>query len=254
MLGAMLATLAAIAGGLDTLRLEVGSAAVNLDGMLPHEAKVTVERLVDGTWRPVVEWTNRLQVGDSAGIAVHRWTTIGTRPLPSGGTATWQLDQTFERRSIGLLGFRSTTSDGNETSYTPTGTGIAGTRRIGASGTRTPLEVKLSRRAFPAAASDLVPMGVALEVGLVMTLPVWQLGMPDVETRIFTVTDRRTTKVAGKDWKTWVVEERAVRDGAHVFLGTWYIADDPPYMVYAETVGPNGARQRMTEVLVEQKR
>jgi len=28
----------------------------------------------------------------------------------------------------------------------------------------------------------------------------------------------------------------------------------PPYMVYAEVEGPNGTRQRMTEVLVDESR
>lgn len=233
----------------DTLRLEVGSPAVNLSRMRPHEAKVVVEQLQNGEWRPVTEWTNRLEVGDSAGRPVHRWTTIGTRPLPGGGTATWHLYQTFDAATIAPLGLRRTSSDGNEAALVFDGPRVRGTRKA-ANGTVTPIEVTLSRAAYPAAASDLVPMGVALRDGLVMTVPVWQAGMPDAETRVFTVLGRRDLTVAGTRWNAWAVEERAQRAAGTVFIGTWYIVEEPPYMVYAEVEGPNGSRQRMTEVLV----
>jgi hypothetical protein len=117
-----------------------------------------------------------------------------------------------------------------------------------------PIDFTLSRPAVPAAASDLVPMGVRLQKGMVLTAPVWQLGMPDAEARAFDVVDRRELAVAGKTWNTWVVEERALRDAGTVFIGTWYLVEEPPYMAYAEVVGPNGSKQRMTETAVESPR
>ena len=248
MAGFLALTLALASAGADTLRLEVGSPEVDLSSMKPHSAKVLVERFVDGAWQRVTEWTNQLKVGDSAGRPVHRWTTIGSRPLPNGGTATWTLEQTFDKASIRPLGLWRTTSDGNEVRLTFDGSKVRGTRRVGPDGAVTPVEVQLSRAAYPAGASDLVPMGVKLKEGLVMTAPVWQMGMPDAETRIFTVVARRPTPVAGKTWNAWVVEERAVRGSTQVFIGTWYVVDEIPYMIYAAVVGPDGGKQRMTEV------
>jgi hypothetical protein len=234
----------------DTLRLEVGSPEVDLGSMRPHEARVQVERLAGESWQPVVEWTNRLEVGDSGGRAVHRWTTIGRRPAASSGPSAWELYQTFDRTSIAPLGLYRTGSDGVEVRLTIEGPLIRGTRRAAAGAPSSPVDITLSRAAFPAAASDLVPMGVRLRPGLVMTAPVWQMGMPDAETRVFDVVGRRELPVAGKTWNTWVVEERALRGRGVVFIGTWYLVEEPPYMVYAEVVGPGGSKQRMTEVLV----
>lgn len=234
----------------DTLRLEVGAREIDLSGMLPHDARVIVERLVDGTWQPIAEWTNHLTVGDSAGRRVHRWITRGRRPGTAAGPAAWELFQTFDARSIAPLALRRTTSEGVEVVVTFDGPRVRGSRRDGA-GAVTPLDLRLSRAAYPAAASDLVPMGLPLRPGLVLTAPVWQLGMSDAETRVFTVIDRRPTPVAGRTWDAWAVEEHALRDGRAVLIGTWYLVEEPPYMVYAEVVGPGGARQRMTEVLIE---
>jgi hypothetical protein len=234
----------------DTLRLGVGSPEVDLSRMVPHDARVTVERLVGDVWEPVVEWTNHLKVGDSAGRAVHRWTTIGRRPGASGQPATWELYQTFDARSIAPLGLRRGSSEGTDLQLVFDGRHVRGTRKAG-DGAITPVSLELTRAAFPAAASDLVPMAVRLSKGLVIDVPVWQPGMPDVETRVFDVVDRRDMTVAGRSWNAWVVEERAVRAGSPVFIGTWYIVDEPPYMIYAEVVGPGGVKQRMTEVPLE---
>jgi hypothetical protein len=239
-------------GAADTLRIEVGSPELDLGNMKPHLARVVVERLVGDSWRTVAEWTNLLEVGDSAGRRVHRWTTRGRRPAADGPAPTWELFQTFDARSIAPLGLRRTSSAGLEVRLTFEGRRVRGTRRPSADGASVPVDIELARPAFPAAASDLVPMGVSLRDGLVLTAPVWQLGMPEVETRIFTVLGRGPLPVAGTTWAAWAVEERAVRGGSVVFIATWYIVEEPPYMVYAEVETADGAKQRMTEVLVQQ--
>jgi hypothetical protein len=167
-----------------------------------------------------------------------------------GQPATWEMYQTFDATSIAPLSLRRGSSEGVDLQLVYEGRQVRGTRKVGA-GAATPVAVELSRAAFPAAASDLVPMVVQLRKGLVIEAPVWQFGMPDVETRLFDVVDRREMTVAGTAWNSWVVEDRAVRDRAVVFIGTWYIVDEPPYMIYAEVVGPGGVRQRMTEVPLE---
>lgn len=48
----------------------------------PHAARVRV-RVGEGDGRLTAEWTNELTHGDSAGRAVHRWVTKGTRFLPA---------------------------------------------------------------------------------------------------------------------------------------------------------------------------
>lgn len=234
----------------DTIHLRVGSPEVDLSGMTAHDARVTVERLVEGVWQPVVEWTNHLSVGDSAGRKVHRWITRGLRPGDTDQPAAWELYQTFDARSIAPLALRRTSSDGSELILTYDGPRVRGTQRAGADAPFTPVDLQLSAAAFPAAASDLVPMALPLRRGLVLVAPVWQFGMRDVETRIFDVVDQRPTTVAGQEWNTWVVEERALRGGPPVFLATWYVVNEPPYMVYAEVITAGGARQRMTEVLL----
>ena len=238
----------------DTLHLHVGSPQVDLSTLNPHYARVTVERFIDGSWREVSSWTNRLELGDSAGRPVHRWTTIGTTKRQEGEPLTWQLYQTFDNKTLTQFGLRRTSSDGGEVQLTYEGAHVHGMRKAAGSGAVTPIDVKLSRQGFPMAATDLVPSGVALRDGLVMTIPAWQNGMTDVETHILTVIGRKEIQIAGKPWKTWAVEERSVADGKIKFIGTWYLADVPPYMVYAEVEGPNGTRQRMTEVLVDESR
>lgn len=242
--------IAALAAGTDTLRLTVGSPEVDLSGMLPHVARVTVERLIDGEWQSVVQWTNTLEVADSRARPVHRWTTIGQRAASTNQPPTWELYQTFDAKSIAPLGLRRTLAGGGSLQLAFGGPRIHGTQRAG-DGTETPVNIELSQAAFPASASDLVPMAVRLEEGMVMTAPVWQFGMPDAETRVFTVLGKRDVTVEGTTWNAWAVEERAVRNGGLTFIGTWYIVEEPPYMVYAEVVGPGGVQQRMSEVLVE---
>ena len=81
----------------DTIRIAVGSPAVNASFMEPHRARVIVERQVGSSWEVSAEWINELTVGDSAGKRVQRWVTTGTRQQPGGGQIKWQIFQTYDR-------------------------------------------------------------------------------------------------------------------------------------------------------------
>ena len=115
---ALFATLAGLSGTTtalvsDTVRLEVGSPEVNGRIYAPHAARVRV-RVGEGDGRLVAEWTNELTHGDSAGRAVHRWVTKGTRFLPTGDTVQWELRQTYDAVTLAPYGYASRSSAGEE--------------------------------------------------------------------------------------------------------------------------------------------
>lgn len=234
----------------DTLRIAVGSPSVNARFMQPHRARVTVERQVGNSWNVTSEWINELTVGDSAGKRVQRWVTRGTRQGPSGAPITWQILQTYDHTTLAPYGYHFTSSAGADIRLTMEGPRIRGTRKTPSDTAASPVDITLSEAAYMAAASDLPPVAAGLAVGKIMTMPVWQPGMSQIETRIFTVTGRKSVKAGETTWDAWVVEERALRGGTVLLLSTWYMTEQAPYMVYAEQTMPDGARQRMTEVLL----
>ena len=234
----------------DTLRIAVGSPAVNASFMEPHRARVIVERQVGSSWEVSAEWINELTVGDSAGKRVQRWVTTGTRQQPGGGQIKWQIFQTYDHTTLAPYGYYYTSSAGADIRLTTEGTRVRGTRKTPSDAAAAPVDITLSEAAYYAGASDLPPVAAGLSTGKIMVMPVWQPSMSQVEQRIFTVTGRKSVKAGDTTWDAWVVEERAVRGGTVLLLATWFMTEKAPYMVYAEQTLADGTRQRFTEFII----
>ena len=229
----------------DTIRIEVGSPAVNGRVYAEHAARVRVR--VGAADSPITaEWTNELTLGDSAGRPVMRWVTKGTRQTPSGGTMTWEIRQTYDAVTLAPYGYHSTSSLGGFTQLALNGTRVRGTRRVAGDTTVQPVDVTLDRAGFVASASDLLPAAVGFREGAVIVAPFWSPAMTKSEMRAFSVLGKTPVDVEGSRVNAWKVEERRHADGQ--LLGTWYLLDTAPYMVYGEVPLPNGQVQRMTEV------
>lgn len=228
----------------DTIRIQVGSKAVNGRVYGPHAARVRVH--IGESTTPSAEWTNELTLGDSAGRPVMRWVTKGTQFPPSGPPVTWELRQTYDAETLAPYGYALHSSRGGFSRLTFEGRRVRGVRRVPGDTTDRPVDLTLDQPGFIASASDLVPLVVGLKEGVVMSAPMWSPGMTNSEMRIFTVVGKTPTKVEGKEWHAWKVEERRQADG-HL-LATWYLVEQSPYMVYGEVVLSDGRIQRMTEV------
>lgn len=231
----------------DTLRLEVGSKRVNGGVYAPHAARVRV-RVGEGEGQLTAEWTNELTHGDSAGRAVHRWVTKGTRFLPNGDTVRWEILQTYDARTLAPLAYTARSSTGGATHLTIDGTRVRGTRRVPGDSVAKPVDLTLDRPGFIASASDLIPLAAGLTEGAVMTAPMWGPNMSAAELRVFTVRGKVPVDVEGTRVTAWKIDEH--RHADRKLLATWYMTEDSPYMVYGEVVLPNGQVQRMTEVAI----
>lgn len=230
----------------DTLRIEVGSAAVRGRVFAPHAARVRV--YVGEERRLSAEWTNELTLGDSANRPVMRWVTRGTRFPATGSPSTWELRQTYDAETLAPYRYTSTSSLGASTQLAIDGPRIRGTRRVAGDSVAQVIDQTLDRPGFFAGASDLVPVAVGLKKGLVITAPFWSPAMTVSEGRIFSVLDKTVVDVEGAKVAAWKVEEHRASDRR--LLATWYLLEDSPYMVYGEVVLPNGQIQRMTEVAI----
>lgn len=242
----LLLVAAALAQTPDTIRLEVGSPA--LDGRVykPHAALVRV-RLGDST-RVVATWTNELTVGDSAGRPVHRWVTKGTQQPGTPNESRWELRQTYDAQTLAPLRYDLSSGTGAYTRVAVTGNRVQGVRKGSRDTTDQPIDVTLDRPGFFAGASDLVPLAVGggFTQGTVMIAPVWHPSMTQAEDRVFTVVGKSTVDVEGTAVEAWKVEEHRRSD--RVLLATWWLLDTSPYMVYGEVPLPNGQVRKMTEV------
>ena len=226
----------------DTLRLQVGSPEVNGAVYPEHRARNRVYR-GDAGAPPVTQWTNELSLGDSAGRPVMRWVTRGGQ---AGAGATWELHQTYDARTLAPYTYSRRSSSGAFTELTIDGARVRGSRKASPTAEVETIDLTLSYPAFPAHASDLVPLAVGLREGQVMTLPVWSPGMPDAVIHVFTVRGRQPVEVEGSTVQAWKVDEHRHSDGT--LVATWYLTDRSPYMVYAEVPLANGTVQRMTGV------
>ena len=229
----------------DTLRLEVGSPHLNGTIYAPHAARVRV-RVGEGEGRLTAEWTNELTHGDSAGRAVHRWVTKGTRFLPSGDTVRWEILQTYDARTLAPYAYTARSSTGTFTRLTIDGTRVRGTRKVSPDSTERAIDMTVERPGFIASASDLIPLAAGLKEGAVMTAPMWGPNMSASELRVFTVLGKVPVDVEGTRVTAWKINEH--RHADRKLLATWYMTERSPYMVYGEVVLPNGQVQRMTEV------
>jgi hypothetical protein len=235
----------------DTIRLEVGSKAVDGRVYAPHAARVRVW-VGPGEGRMRAEWTNVLTVGDSAGREVHRWVTTGTSLNASGDTVKWELRQTYDARTLAPYGIVRTSSTGALSSLQIDGRRVRGNRRATRDAVLELVDYQIDRPGFVASASDLVPLAVGLKQGAVMIAPIWGPGMTASESRIFSVLGKADVDVEGIVVNAWKVEERKHADGK--LLATWYLLDKKPYMVYGEVPLPDGSIQRMTEVEIPMPR
>ena len=234
----------------DTLRIGVGSPAVNAAFMQPHKARVVVERQVGSSWEVAAEWINELTLGDSAGKKVQRWVTSGTRQQPGGSPIKWTIYQTYDQVTLAPYGYYYTSSAGADIRLTMEGNRVRGTRKTPSDAAPAQVDFTLSEPAWMAGASDLPPVAAGLSDGKIMVMPLWSPGMQQVEQRIFTVTGKKSIKVQDKSWESWVVEERAMRGGTMLLLSTWYMTEKAPYMVYAEQTSADGTKQRFTEYII----
>lgn len=228
----------------DTLRLEVGSPEVDGRIFPVHRARNRV--YLGDAATPVTEWTNELALGDSAGMPVMRWTTRGRQTTPDGGSATWELLQTYHARTLAPLAYSRASSTGALTRLVIDGTRVRGVTRQPGETAERPVDRVLERPGFFAGASDLVPMAVGLREGVVMTAPVWSPSLSVPEVRVFSVLGRERVTVEGEEVEAWRVEERVEADGR--LAATWWLTESSPYMVYAEIPLADGRVQRMTGV------
>lgn len=227
------------AGGTDTLYLQVGSPEVDGRVFPPHRARNTV--YIGDATTPVGSWTNELTVGDSAGIPVMRWVTLGRQ----GNGGTWELRQTYHAHSLAPLAWYYANSGGAETTLRLTGSRVHGVQRA-PDADDVDVDRTLARRGFIASASDLIPMAVGLRAGAVMVAPVWGPSMEEAEDRVFTVVGQETVSVEGVDVTAWKVLEHVRASGA--LYATWWLTESSPFMVLAEIPMQNGQVRRITGV------
>ena len=240
---ALLALAAPAAPQADTLRIEVGSPAVNGSVYKPHRARVRVHLNSLGT-PPTNEWTNDLTIGDSAGRKVMRWVTLGQ--FDSSGAPGFDLRQTMDLVTLAPLGYRLKTRTGADVSLAIDGNRMHGTRKRPNATTHEPVDRVIPRMGFIVSASDLVPLAVGLKAGTVFIAPVWGPNMETAESRIFSVIGRERRMVEGTEWEAWKVEER--RESDRRLMATWYLVEGSPYMVAGEAYLEDGRVQLFTEI------
>jgi hypothetical protein len=236
-----LAAPAAIQG--DTIRIEVGSPAVDGSVYRPHRARVRIH-LGSLDTPPTNEWTNELTIGDSAGRKVMRWVTLGQ--FDSSGTPGFDLRQTFDLVTLAPMGYNLTTRSGARISLAIDRNRMRGTRKLPNNAETQQVDQVIPRMGFIASASDLLPLAVGFRAGAVYIAPVWGPNMATAESRIFSVVGKVPTTVEGTEWQAWKVEER--RESDRRLMAVWYLVEDSPYMVAGEAYLPNGQVQKMTEI------
>lgn len=227
----------------DTVRIEVGSPAIDGRFFKDHAARVRIYRGDTLT----NEWVNELKMGDSAGRRVMRWVTT-SKPVPAFPNRVLSvLRQTYDAQTLAPLGYWSEASNGAFTRLAIDGKTAKGSRRTPNDTTTIKVDLPIARMGFFAGASDLVPVAAGLKTGTVLLAPVWGPGMAAAEDRVFVILADTVVNVEGTPVKSRKVEER-YRDGR--LYANWYLLLDSPYMVYGEVPLPDGRVQRMTEVPV----
>lgn len=214
------------------LRIEVGAPEVDGRVYPPHRARNRV--YPPGATTPVNTWTNELTLGDSAGVPVMRWVTLGQQ---ANGNR-WELYQTYNAITLAPMTYSYRNSAGSEKFFGVHGTHIGGYVRAPNDSAARPIDWTLPRLGFMANASDLVPPAVGMRAGAVISLPVWSGDSVAPVQHYFRVLEPRTVEVEGEDVLAWPVEERV--EATDELKATWYMVDESPYMVLAEIPGPNG--------------
>jgi hypothetical protein len=227
-----------VAAQADTLLVFPGSPLVRGTGIEEHSSR-TVLRSGSPDGEPRGTITNYMEIGDSAGRKVIRFRTEGEIAGPGGARNTYTLRQTFDRETLQPLGFHAVGSAGRETSFRIDTTQVTGWSKA-PDGERSPFAKELSRRAFHAGATDIILGVLPLRTGLVVRMPVWSPGMPEVDERIYTVGDSVRVSMGGRMLRGWTVEERSVRRNA--VIGTMVALAGVPFMETYDVVGPDGSR------------
>ncbi len=225
----------------DTVRVEVGSAAVDARVYKPHRARVRVHD--GGPTGPVTnEWVNELTLGDSAGRPVMRWTTTSMIGPQAGNV----LSQTYDGVTMAPIAYLSRQKSGAYVQYRIEGSRVIGSRRGSADTVPRPIDLTVDRHGFFAGASDLVPLAVGMRPGLVIVAPVWNLAMAKADDRAFTIVGREPTLVEGRTVNAWKVDEHRVVDRS--LVATWYLVDESPYMVAGEMYRADGGMSYASEI------
>lgn len=231
----------------DTIRVEVGGAQVDgryYPAHIGHNRVIQVGGPVPDT---SAQWINTLTIGDSAGMAVHRWHTGGTSRTQAGVAYRLDIWQTFDARTQELYDYHLRNSLGGETRFTVRNGRVLGTQRF-ANGTVNPLEFTLPRRGFPSGAADLIPPAVVggLREGLVIVMPVWNVPSQNVVEQTWTVVRRTNVALGGRDVPAWELD---IFNAAGVQTGKIWLAEASPYMVRWDVMNAQGlVVTRMTGV------
>lgn len=167
---------------------------------------------------------------------------------PSGDTIRWELRQTYDVVTLAPYAYDARSSAGTYTRLTINGREVQGVRKTSPDSAERAVFLQLDRPGFIASASDLVPLALTLDSGMVMTAPLWGPSMAASEMRLFRVLGRVPVDVEGTTVVASKVEELRLSDGK--LLATWWLKAESPYMVYGEAPLPNGQVQRMTEVAI----
>jgi hypothetical protein len=168
---------------------------------------------------------------------------------PEGNGISWELHQTYDARTLAPLTYYRWSDDGRSMRLRIDGTRVQGEERVPGESRPRVIDRTIDRRGFFAGASDLVPMAIRLRPGLVVTAPVWAPAMERTQVRVFTVVGRESLRVEGDEVSGWKIEER-VRGNDRI-LATWYVTDDSPFMLLAESTLADGRRQRITGVALD---
>lgn len=221
----------------DTLLVEPGSPRVSGSSIPVHSSR-TVLRAGGPDGEPRGTITNYMEIGDSAGRGVVRFRTEGEIAGPNGRN-TYTLRQTFDRETLQPLGFAAAGSAGRQSSFRIEETQVTGWS-AGPGQERQPFAKELSRRAFHAGATDIILGVLDLRPGLVVRMPVWSPGMPDVEERIYTIGEEVPVQMGGKTMRGWNVEEWSSRRNA--VIGTMVAITGAPFMETYDVLAPDGSR------------
>lgn len=240
---ALLAALLAGPAGLaaaqsDTLLVEPGSPLVRGSDIQEHSSR-TVLRAGGPEGAPRGTITNYMEIGDSAGRGVIRFRTEGEMAGPDGARNSYTLRQTFDRETLQPLGFHASGSAGRETSLRIDRTEVTGWSKA-PGGERQEITRTLSRRAFHAGATDIILGVLDLRPGMVVRMPVWSPGMPDVEDRVYSVGEPVTVQMGDRLLRGWKVEEWSSRRNA--VIGTMVALAGVPFMETYDVTAPDGTR------------
>lgn len=236
------------AGG--TLRVAVGSELISGFSLPVHGSRIERYQVDPGKDPRHVGWiTNLMTIGDTAGRAVFRFRTDGEGPGAGGATNSYTMFTTFDRKTTALLGYSYKGSLGREVKLSLDGDRVRGTIKLPTDSVAKGVDVTLTRPGFLGSSMDIQLALLPLRPGLVIEMPVWAPGAPDVESRWYVVASKGTAKMGGKTVEAWVTEEWSADRSRK--LSTLNVITIAPFMEWQEVEQPSGAKTRLTQELCE---